>query len=89
MANDHTVATGRIPTVKDIRTITVDLDDTLWEIRPVIRRAERRLYEWLGEHYPRITERFSVEEMRILRERVTDIDAVYNNKLTLPTKRIV
>ena len=37
----------------------MDLDDTLWEIHPVIHRAERRLYEWLGEHYPRITEKFS------------------------------
>ena len=56
--------------MKDIRTITLDLDDTLWEIQPVIRRAELRLYEWLGERYPRITEMFTIEEMRILREEV-------------------
>jgi len=42
-----------------IRAITMDLDDTLWEIHPVIHRAERRLYEWLGKHYPRITQKFS------------------------------
>lgn len=47
--------------MNDIRAITMDLDDTLWEIHPVIYRAERRLYEWLGEHYPRITEKFSRE----------------------------
>lgn len=45
--------------MNNIRAITMDLDDTLWEIHPVIHRAERRLYEWLGEHYPRITEKFS------------------------------
>ena len=45
--------------MNNIRVITMDLDDTLWEIHPVIHRAERRLYEWLGEHYPRITEKFS------------------------------
>jgi len=45
--------------VNDIRTITIDLDDTLWEIHPVIHRAEQRLYEWLGERYPRITAMFS------------------------------
>ena len=45
--------------VKDIRAITIDLDDTLWEIHPVIHRAERRLYEWLGERYPRITAMYS------------------------------
>ncbi len=45
--------------MNDIRAITIDLDDTLWAIHPVIHRAERRLYEWLGEHYPRITAMFS------------------------------
>ncbi len=45
--------------MNNIRAITMDLDDTLWEIHPVIHRAERRLYEWLGEHYPRITDKFS------------------------------
>ncbi len=45
--------------MNNIRAITIDLDDTLWEIHPVIHRAERRLYEWLGERYPRITEKFS------------------------------
>lgn len=53
--------------MNDIRAITIDLDDTLWEIHPVIHRAERRLYAWLGENYPRVTELFSqaaVVEMR-------------------------
>jgi putative hydrolase of the HAD superfamily len=53
-----------------IRTITLDLDDTLWEIHPVIRRAERRLYEWLGEHYPRITQMFAPPDIREVRARV-------------------
>ena len=54
--------------MKDIRAITIDLDDTLWEIHPVIHRAERGLYEWLGEHYPRITAMFSRDA--ILQQRV-------------------
>ncbi len=53
-----------------IRTITLDLDDTLWDLHPVIRRAEQRLYDWLGEKYPAITETFAKEEMRILRKQV-------------------
>lgn len=53
-----------------IRTITIDLDDTLWEIHPVIRRAELRLYEWLGENYPRITERYEPQDLRELRTQV-------------------
>lgn len=56
--------------VNGIRTITLDLDDTLWEIHPVIRRAEIRLYEWLGENYPGITEMYTIEQMRILRDDI-------------------
>ena len=66
-----------------IRTITLDLDDTLWEILPVIRRAEIRLYEWLGENYPRVTERFTMEEMRILRDEVLREHADKVHDLTL------
>ena len=56
--------------MNDIRTITLDLDDTLWEIHPVIRRAEERLYAWIGEHYPRITERFAPEDIHEVRLEV-------------------
>lgn len=53
-----------------IRAITLDLDDTLWEIGPVIMRAEEKLWSWLGEHFPKITETFSPEESYALREEV-------------------
>ena len=56
--------------MQDIRTITLDLDDTLWPIGPVIRRAETRLYAWLAEHYPRITELFSPDAIREVRNAV-------------------
>ena len=35
-----------------IKAISVDLDDTLWPILPVIERAEAALDEWLGRHAP-------------------------------------
>lgn len=56
--------------MKNIRTITLDLDDTLWEIHPVIKRAELRLYEWLGENYPRITEMYARADMFEVRQQV-------------------
>jgi len=56
--------------VHGIRTITIDLDDTLWPIEPVIRRAETRLYAWLAEHYPRITAMFSPESIPAVRAAV-------------------
>ena len=56
--------------MNDIRTITVDLDDTLWEIHPVIKRAEQHLYAWLAENYPRITEMYDPQDMREVRSQV-------------------
>ncbi|MGB5624815.1 MAG: HAD family hydrolase [Woeseiaceae bacterium] len=56
--------------MNDIRTITLDLDDTLWAIHPVIRRAEERLYAWIGENYPRITEQFEPADIWEMRSEV-------------------
>ncbi len=58
--------------MQGIRTITLDLDDTLWPIHPVILRAEQALYAWLDEHYPRITARFS--ERDLLQQRLDVVD---------------
>lgn len=65
-----------------IRTITLDLDDTLWEIHPVIKRAEERLYAWLGEHYPRITQMYAQDDMRLLRKQVLEEHADKVHDLT-------
>ncbi|QHE86772.1 HAD family hydrolase [Hydrogenophaga sp. BPS33] len=35
-----------------VRAITIDLDDTLWPIWPIIARAETVLAAWLAEHAP-------------------------------------
>lgn len=53
-----------------INAITLDLDDTLWAIAPVIARAERVLAGWFAEHYPRIAADWDDERQRELREQV-------------------
>ena len=53
-----------------ISTVTLDLDDTLWAIGPVIVRAERRLQSWLGEHYPGVTERLTHDDVLQIRRQV-------------------
>lgn len=47
-----------------IRLITIDLDDTLWACEPVILRAEQAVFDWLAAHFPRITNRYTVTQMR-------------------------
>jgi FMN hydrolase / 5-amino-6-(5-phospho-D-ribitylamino)uracil phosphatase len=54
--------------LEHVRAVAFDLDNTLWDIGPVIARAESRLHAWLSEHCPRIPERVSIAEMRATRE---------------------
>jgi 2-haloalkanoic acid dehalogenase type II len=53
-----------------IKALTFDLDDTLWDVWPVVERAERLLYQWLATRYPRIPERFMPLELRELSSEV-------------------
>ncbi len=53
----------------NIRAISFDLDNTLWDIVPVIDRAEKNSQSYIERHYPKIAERYSLEDVRRLRER--------------------
>jgi putative hydrolase of the HAD superfamily len=56
--------------LSDVRAIAFDLDNTLWDVEPVLARAEARLFDWLRTHCPRITERLTSEDMRRAREQL-------------------
>lgn len=54
-----------------IRAITLDLDDTLWPIWPVIARAELALQDWLRPHAPRTAAVLAIAEQRLaLRQEI-------------------
>ncbi|MBK9950938.1 MAG: HAD-IA family hydrolase [Candidatus Competibacteraceae bacterium] len=53
-----------------IKALTFDLDDTLWDIWPVVERAEVLLHDWLAARYPRISERFTPLQLRDLCEEI-------------------
>ena len=53
--------------MRDATFICLDLDDTLWELGPVITRAEQGLHAWLRQHYPRVAERYSIAAIAELR----------------------
>ena len=54
--------------LSDVRAIAFDLDNTLWDVEPVLERAEQRLAAWLQQHCPRIA--LSRAEMRAAREQL-------------------
>lgn len=60
-----------------IRAVLFDLDDTLWPIVPVIKRAEDLLYAWLAENAPAVAQRVSIESMRARRQELMAVDPVY------------
>lgn len=75
--------------MNDIRTITLDLDDTLWPIYPVIKRAEECLHAWIAEHYPRITEAFTPAELEALRVEVLEEFSDRTHDLTFVRRKVL
>jgi putative hydrolase of the HAD superfamily len=56
----------------NIKAISLDLDDTLWPVWPVIERAEQALGDWLGQHAPMTAALFANPAARHeVREQVT------------------
>mgnify|MGYP003514443745 FL=1 len=56
--------------MRDVQAIIFDLDDTLWEVGPVIVRAEHAMLAFLAERYPRVLERHTLDSMRDVRARM-------------------
>jgi FMN hydrolase / 5-amino-6-(5-phospho-D-ribitylamino)uracil phosphatase len=50
-----------------IRAVAFDLDNTLWDVDPVLVRAEERWMQWLRDNCPRIPEQLSVHDLRTAR----------------------
>jgi FMN hydrolase / 5-amino-6-(5-phospho-D-ribitylamino)uracil phosphatase len=57
-----------------IKAISLDLDDTLWPIWPVIERAEKVLLDWLSQHAPMTAAMFaSPTALREIREYMFEV----------------
>lgn len=54
----------------DVEVVSFDLDDTLWPLESVLLAAEQTQYEWLEQHTPEITERFSAESLLEWRRQI-------------------
>ena len=72
-----------------IRAVTLDLDDTLWEIEPVIRRAEAKLWQWLAQNYPRISTEFSSADVLNIRVSVMEEFADYQHDFRFLRKKVL
>ncbi len=68
-----------------IKCIAFDLDDTLWECHPVILNAEQKFYNWLKSYYPKITEKYSSQQL--IQHRIAYMGAQQDNLHDLTTLR--
>ena len=59
--------------MKLVRALSIDLDDTLWPIWPVIERAESALDVFLKENCPNTAKNFPLEKMRELRLNIVSM----------------
>lgn len=73
----------------DIRTITLDLDDTLWAIGPVIRRAEERLQAWLVAQYPGVAGSLLPGELAKIRTAVLAENVEHAHDLTFLRREVI
>lgn len=54
----------RLRPLAPIRGLSLDLDDTLWDNRSVVPAAEAELHAWLGQHAPRLAQRYDPAGLR-------------------------
>ena len=68
------------------KALSLDLDDTLWPIWPVMQRAEAALDAFLRERCPRTADKYPIALMRQLRERIAADHPQYAHDFTRQRK---
>ncbi|KAA8983632.1 MULTISPECIES: HAD-IA family hydrolase [Gammaproteobacteria] len=62
--------------------LTLDLDETLWQLDGVIERAERATHEFLLAEHPALASAYPPERMRALRIEVAEADPSLQHDVT-------
>lgn len=65
-----------------IKLITFDLDNTLWPVDEVIRRAEQQCRTWIEDKHPDAAALMTVAKVRAIRDQLLRDDARYLHNLT-------
>ncbi|HLD67667.1 MAG TPA: HAD family hydrolase, partial [Pseudomonas sp.] len=71
-----------------IRLITFDLDDTLWDVAPVMHGAETALRDWLALQAPRLGP-VPIEHLWAIRARLLDAEPGLRHRLSELRRRIL
>ena len=68
--------------MKNIQAISLDLDDTLWSISPVILRAEEKIQQYLVNEYSRINSNAISSDCKEAIEEIRQRHPEVNHDLT-------
>ena len=71
-----------------IKLITFDLDDTLWDVTPVMQDAEAALRNWLAMHAPRLGG-VPVEHLWSIRAQLLQAEPALKHRLSELRRRIL
>jgi len=65
-----------------IELVTFDLDDTLWDAGPVLRRADEVQYAWISAHAPKVAARYGIAELAAYRRQLAAADPALRHDFT-------
>ncbi|MES2106365.1 MAG: HAD family hydrolase [Pseudomonadota bacterium] len=60
--------------IKAVKAVLFDLDETLWPVAPVIQHAEAMLFQWMSVNTPQVAQNYSIERMRSQRKEMMSTD---------------
>lgn len=63
--------------------ITFDLDDTLWDVVPVIMQAEAAMMDWLQTHHPELTKHYDAKQLRAVKEQIVMMQPELKHQISL------
>lgn len=70
-----------------IRLLTFDLDDTLWDVGRIVRRADQEMMQWLAVHYPAMVAQFDAAGFFELRREVHAANPEQRHDLNLMRRK--
>ncbi len=75
--------------VSDIKVLSFDLDDTLWDCAPVIEKAEARLTAWFNKNAPKVMQQRSPDSLLRRRAEVVALHPEIACDMTLLRRKII
>ena len=72
-----------------IKLVTLDLDNTLWDVDSIIIEAEKNLIQWLGDHVPDSLAHYQAEALADIRAEVTTAHSDQSHDLSFLRTQIL